>query len=194
MAISGKLFSTNNFSDILFHITQMPKINLAAQTAIRAVAFLLENAAEEESADKIAKLILTAIMPHNSDTDHQSIHRAAQNAIKARQILIDLPPNSQLGPGKVSHAQLTLKVKQALKSIVKEDSPELETHAITQTRNEAIITKMLTQQAAEYLKTSHIKNKFTNILNQKAIIKERTYPVIIQFTPITYNPNSKEQI
>lgn len=277
MAISGKPFSTGNLSDILLHITQMPGINQAAQTVIRAVAFLLENTAEEESADKIAKLILTAIAPHvakihdisenltamvtkmdktqtrisntsnclqgneadmlistvslnsnlekvqeavktlttqvkeasqqtgykaallsgldkNNGADHQSIRRAARNAIKARQILIDLPPNSQLSPRKVSHAQLTLKIKQALESIVKEDSPELETHAITQTRNGAIIIEMLTQQAADYLKTLHIKNEFINALDPKAVIKERTYPVIIQFTPITFNPNSEDQI
>ncbi|KAG2092513.1 uncharacterized protein F5147DRAFT_822450 [Suillus discolor] len=63
MAISGKPYSVDNLSDILFHITQLPGMTLPAQNAIRAVAFLLEEAAEIEMADKVAKLVLTAITP-----------------------------------------------------------------------------------------------------------------------------------
>jgi hypothetical protein len=61
MAISGKPFSTNNLSDILFHVTQIPGVTLPVQLAIRSVAFLLEEAAENEMADKVAKLVLTAV-------------------------------------------------------------------------------------------------------------------------------------
>jgi hypothetical protein len=210
MAISGKPFSTDNLSDILFHITQMPGITLPVQLAVRSVAYLLEEAAEMETADKVAKLVLSVISPQiakiqdatksisstvlhlkiaednlknitlaiddgdpitttdtpesintrlekmqeavvslgtqikelptrggykaallsglndSPNTNHQAVQRAARNEIKARQLLIDIPVDSPLAPGKVSHAQLTEKIKQALATLTKEDTPELE--------------------------------------------------------------------
>ncbi|KAG1838527.1 hypothetical protein DFJ58DRAFT_733779 [Suillus subalutaceus] len=258
MAISGKPFSTDNLSDILFHITQMPGTTVPVQLAIRAVAFLLEKAADIETADKIATLVLSAVSPHiakiqdvsesisstavelnitqakfielattidtesqtadadtntatidsrlekmqeavislttqvkemskqggyktalltglnnnDSNPNLQAVQRAAQNAVKARQILIDIPSDSQLAPGKISHAQLTEKIKQALTTITKEDTPELDIRSITQFRNGGTIVEMVTTQAAEYLRDQHIKDSFTQALDPGATLKE----------------------
>ncbi|KAG0693418.1 hypothetical protein DFH29DRAFT_1007309 [Suillus ampliporus] len=277
MAISGKLFSTDKLSDMLFHITQFPGVTLPAQNAIRAVAFLLEDAAAIESADKIAKLVLTAISPqvaqihvasenistmatqmntmqtkisesitntnsnnidaiidsvdigsriekvqeavttltshvkeasqqggykavlltgidNDANANPQATQRAARNAIKARQILIDIPSDSPLAPGKVSHAQLVEKIKEALKMITKDDTPDLEIRAISQFRNGGTVIEMLTPQAAAHLRTKTVKEEFINVLDLKATLKERSYLVIIQFVPLTFNPSDAEQI
>ncbi|KAG1758501.1 hypothetical protein EDD22DRAFT_849980 [Suillus occidentalis] len=277
MAISSKPFSTNNLSDILFHVTQMPGVTLPVQLAIRSVAFLLKEAAENEMADKVAKLILTAVSPQiakiqdtsesisstalhlniaatklqdiakatteespdstnkpssinsqlekmqeavtslgtqirdlpmqggykaalmtglneDSSKNPQLVQRATRNAIKARQILIDIPTDSPLAPGKVSHAQLTEKIKQALATITKEGAPDLETRAVTQFRNGGTVIEMFTTQAVTFLKDQHNKTTFLQALDPGAILKDRAYTVIIQFVPLTFDPSKPEHI
>lgn len=66
-------------------------------------------------------VLLSGGDPENSNL--QNIQRAARDAIKARQILIDITPDSPLAPGKVSHAQLVDKIKQALKTIQRTPLP-----------------------------------------------------------------------
>ncbi|KAG1836754.1 hypothetical protein F4604DRAFT_2003246 [Suillus subluteus] len=304
MAISSKPFSTDNLSDTLFHITQMPGVTAPVQTAIRAVAFLLEEAAEVETADKVAKLVITAISSHiakiqdasesiteattqlnstqekisntsvnivetletitttttqlntaqekimeltsslnshntetttgsvtidsrlekvqevvitlttqvkeasqqggykaallkgldNDNPDSPTTRRAARNTIKKCQVLIDIPKDSHLAPGKVSHEQLVKKIQEALKTINKDDSPNLDIRSVSQFRNGGTIIEMKTQEAAEYLKNKDNKNEFINALDPNATIKERSYPVVIQFVPLTFNPDSAEHL
>ncbi|KAG1732104.1 hypothetical protein EDD22DRAFT_960419 [Suillus occidentalis] len=84
------------------------------------------------------KAALMTGLNEDSSKNPQLVQRAARNAIKARQILIDIPTDSPLAPGKVSHAQLTEKIKQALTTIAKEGAPDLETqrsHSIPQWRH-----------------------------------------------------------
>jgi uncharacterized phage infection (PIP) family protein YhgE len=64
IAISGIPYTTNVLSGILLHITQLKSVPLPAQTAIRAVAFILEEHALDETASKIATQIIEAISPH----------------------------------------------------------------------------------------------------------------------------------
>jgi prefoldin subunit 5 len=64
IAISGKPYTTEELSGILMHITQLKSVPLSAQTAIRAVAFILDEHASIETANTIAKHILAAISPH----------------------------------------------------------------------------------------------------------------------------------
>ena len=64
LAVSGKPYATDALSEILFHITQMKGITLPIQTAIRAVAFILDEQTELKIADSVAKLTIAAIAPH----------------------------------------------------------------------------------------------------------------------------------
>ncbi|KAG1865322.1 hypothetical protein F4604DRAFT_2026302 [Suillus subluteus] len=223
----------------------MPGVTAPVQTAIRAVAFLLEEAAEVETADKVAKLVITAISSHiakiqdasesiteattqlnstqekisntsvnivkeasqqggykvallkgldNDNPDSPTTRRAARNAIKKCQVLIDIPIHSHLAPGKVSHEQLVKKIQEALKTINKDDSPNLDIRSVSQFRNGGTIIEMQTQEAMEYLKNKDNKNEFINTLDPNATIKERSYPVVIQFVPLTFNPDSAEHL
>ncbi|KAG2055141.1 hypothetical protein BDR06DRAFT_1007055 [Suillus hirtellus] len=286
MAISGKPFSIDKLSDILFHITQMPRVTLPVQSAIRAVAFLLEDTAEMESVDKISKLVIAAISPHiakfqetsektlnttmqltethtkiihtasqldktqekiselttnintgtasemtnidsrlekvqeamstlttqvkeanqgrykaalmkginNINLDPQAAKCASRSAIRVRQVLIDIPKDSNLAPGKILHDQLVEKVKEALKAITKENSPDLDFCAITQFQNGGTMIKFQSIQVAEYLKNKNYKETFIQALDPNASIKEQSYPVVVQFIPITFNPSSAEQL
>lgn len=277
MAISGQPYATDKLADILLHITQMKGVSLPAQTAIRAVAFILEDTAAIEIADSISKYVTAAISPHiaklhevaeaiattsdimndtqtkikessitpsnpsaesliettlvntrlekiqqtvdtlstqvketsrqggykaalltglddQGNTNQQTIQRAAREAIKARQILIDISPDSPIAPGKVTHAQLVDKIKKALKNIQKDTTPDLEIRVVKQFPNGGTIVEFMKPEAAKHLKQEAIKLDFINALDPKAKLKERAYPVVIRFVPLTFNPTDEEQI
>ena len=183
LAISGKPYATNAISEILFHITQIKNVPLTAQTAIRAIAYILEEQAELKIAESVARHTITALAPHvakiqeetikleklsqeltgssnfgaqldniqkaiDQVTNHvkdtppsssykmalmagigpedqsKRIDLAARNAIKLKQVLINIPTDSPLAPGKSTHAQLVEKINTALDAIKTEDSPE----------------------------------------------------------------------
>jgi len=64
LAVSRKPYATDTLAEILFHITQIKGVPLPAQTAIRAVAFILEEQTELKIADLVAKHTITALAPH----------------------------------------------------------------------------------------------------------------------------------
>ena len=140
------------------------------------------------------KAALLSGMDDPGNPNQQTIERLAREAIKARQILIDISPDSPIAPGKTSHAQLVDKIKNALKNIQKESTPDLAIRAVKQFPNGGTIVEFLNPEAAKHLKQEDIKRKFLDLLDPKAKIKERTYPVVIRFVPLTFNPTDEEQI
>lgn len=124
----------------------------------------------------------------------QEVQRLARDAIKACQVLININPDSPIAPGKVSHEQLVAKIKEALKTISNPDSPDLDIRAVNQYRNGGTVIQMLNEDAAKYIKQQVVKEGFINALDPSAIMKDRSYPVIIQFVPLTFNPSDQNQI
>ena len=73
LAVSGKPYTTDTLTEILFHITQLKGITLPVQTAIQAVAFILEEQTELKIADAVAKLTITAMAPHMAKLQEETI-------------------------------------------------------------------------------------------------------------------------
>jgi hypothetical protein len=63
LAISRKPYATNAISEILFHITQIKNVPLTAQTAIQAIAYILEEQTELKIAESVARHTITALAP-----------------------------------------------------------------------------------------------------------------------------------
>ncbi|KAG1846154.1 hypothetical protein C8R48DRAFT_570946, partial [Suillus tomentosus] len=124
----------------------------------------------------------------------QDMKRLARSMIRARQVLIEIPKESNLAPGKISHAQLVAKIMNALKTIMNDDTPELDLRAVSQFKTGGTVIEMLSSEAAEYLKTKNIKERFINVLDPNATLKERTYQVVIQFVPLTFDPDNMEHL
>jgi len=273
LAISGKPYTTNALSEILLHITQIKSVPLPAQTAIRAVAFILEEQAELKIADTVAKLAITALGPHiakiHANTESlaktaqeldsiraklsespttqdrppnlndesiierlesmqrtmeqisttvkeptkpisykaalmngmsnpgefssQTVQRLAREAAKERQIIINIGNDSPIAPEKTSHAQLVDKIKHALQTLPSNDIT-LEIKTVTQYRNGGVMIEFASAEAANAIKKGDTKEKFLAALDPLASIRERAYPVIIQFVPINFNPNNTSDI
>jgi len=64
LAISRKPYTTDAISEILLHITQMKGVPLLAQTAIRAIAFIIEEQTKLKITDSVTKHTITALTPH----------------------------------------------------------------------------------------------------------------------------------
>ncbi|KAG1781299.1 hypothetical protein EV702DRAFT_1193478 [Suillus placidus] len=65
LSLTGKPYKTQNeISELLLHITQLAGVSLPAQTAMRAIAFILEEGATNEMAETIARHVTAAISPH----------------------------------------------------------------------------------------------------------------------------------
>ncbi|KAG2742181.1 hypothetical protein P692DRAFT_201652991, partial [Suillus brevipes Sb2] len=259
LAISGKPYTIDAISEILLHTTQLTGISLPAQTAIRAVAFVLKEIVTDETTEIIARHITAAISPHiaklqdteekltklstdiNATSASQSLqlekiqttvdtlskqatesansrpsyaaavmtsqgqqpetatqaHRLqliAREAIKERQIMIGYTPNSPLAAGNSSHAQLVERVKTALKNLAANDeSPKLDMRAVTQFKQGGMIIEMTTKEAAAFIRSNPgTKDELVRNLDPDATFKERSYPLIVPFTPVSYNPTDAE--
>ena len=89
LAISGKPYATNAISEILFHITQMKNVPLTAQTAIRAVAYILEEQTELKIAESVARHTITALAPH--------VAKIQEETTKLEKLSQDLNGTSNIG-------------------------------------------------------------------------------------------------
>jgi len=122
------------------------------------------------------------------------IDLAARNAIKQKQVLISIPTDSPLAPGKTTHAQLVEKINAALEAIKKEDSPETIIKAVNQFRNGNTVLELTSEEAASFLREPANKQAFIKALDPEATIKDRAYTVIFQFVPLTFDPDRKSNI
>ncbi|KAG1854753.1 hypothetical protein C8R48DRAFT_660903 [Suillus tomentosus] len=151
------------------------------------------------------KAALLTGLRNSDDPISQDVQRAARVAIKARQILININPESPLAPGKSLHSQLVEKIKNALKTLVKTDTPDLELRSVTQYQNGGTIIEMIEEEAAAYIKRQRTSRSWnirpirtSDPSDPKSCMynkyHDRAYPVIIQFVPLTFNPSDQTQI
>ena len=119
---------------------------------------------------------------------------AARNAVKQKQVLISIPTDSPLAPGKTTHARLVEKINAALEAIKKENSPDTIIKAVNQFRNGNTVLELTTEAAASFLREPATKQAFVTALDPEATIKDRAYTVIFQFVPLTFDPDRKTNI
>ncbi|KAG0702849.1 hypothetical protein DFH29DRAFT_999071 [Suillus ampliporus] len=101
-----------------------------------------------------------------------------------------------LAAGKSSHAQLVERIRKALTNIPKDnDNIEFNIKAIMQFKQGGMVIEFTTKEAADYIHINEeTKNLFLKHLDPDATLKERTYPVVIPFMPISFDPTSKDAL
>ena len=150
-----------------------------------------------ESSHKPSYAAALMMGPPTSDPDvqEQRIRSMAREAVKECQLLVDFPSHSQLASGKSSHEQLVARVKKALEAISVEDTPALEVRTITQFKQGGMIIEFMTKEAAEHVRiNTEVKEKFLKNLDPNATLKERTYPLVLPFMPLTFNPSNDDNL
>ncbi|OAX31978.1 hypothetical protein K503DRAFT_656691, partial [Rhizopogon vinicolor AM-OR11-026] len=66
--------------------------------------------------------------------------------------------------------------------------------AINQFRNGDIVMEMMNEMAAQHLREDNTKRAFIDKLDPNATIKDRSYPIVMQFVPISFNPSQRENL
>jgi hypothetical protein len=173
---------------------QAPSLTPMHIDTICAIAILLFKTDHEQKVTQKNRYKAALLSGLDNNTNDQTIHIAARDTIKARQILINVALNGPVAPKKVSHAQLAEKIQEMFLAIINFDTPDLIIKNVTQYHNGGTIIKMTTAEAANYLKKNDVKEEFIKNLDPKVVFKDRAYLVVIQFVPLTFNPNSENKI
>ncbi|KAG1808669.1 uncharacterized protein BJ212DRAFT_1302935 [Suillus subaureus] len=82
----------------------------------------------------------------------------------------------------------------ALKNLATNDeSLKLDMRAVTQFKQGSMIIEMTTKEAATFIRSNPgTKDELVRNLDPDATFKERSYPLIVPFTPVSYNPTDVE--
>ncbi|KAG1761073.1 hypothetical protein EDD22DRAFT_954403 [Suillus occidentalis] len=133
-----------------------------------------------------AALLTSQGQQPETETQAHCLQLIAREAIKERQIMIGFTSNSPLAAGNSSHAQLVERVKTALKNLAANDeSPKLDMRVVTQFKQGGMIIEMTTKEAAAFIHSNPgTKDELVRNLDPDATFKERSYPLIVPFTPL----------
>lgn len=78
---------------------------------------------------------------------------------------------------------------------MEEESIKLEMRSVTKFKQGGIVIELMTQEAATFICNNlDIKNTLACDPNLEATFKERTYPLIVPFILVNYNPNNNDSI
>lgn len=175
-------------TNAVVHDSQLAKVQTSVEKLTTQVA---DSASLKPS---YATALQSGVQQHPTETgpQNQHIQQMAREAMKERQVLIDFLPNSPLAAGKSSHAQLVERIRKALATLPKEDDNELIMKAVSQFKQGGMIIEFTSKEAANYIRNNNaIKEQFLKDLDPDTSLKERTYPIVIPFMPIAFDPTSQ---
>ncbi|KIO04257.1 hypothetical protein M404DRAFT_143682, partial [Pisolithus tinctorius Marx 270] len=118
----------------------------------------------------------------------------AHTTIKERQILIDPDSNHHLLNSTTPRETIIDHIKQALESVDRIDSPDMQLKSIAQLHNNSILIELNSQEAAAWIKAAPNKETFLTRLGGEAVIKDRQYNIMIPFLPITTDTERPETL
>ncbi|KIK36106.1 hypothetical protein CY34DRAFT_45518, partial [Suillus luteus UH-Slu-Lm8-n1] len=71
----------------------------------------------------------------------------------------------------------------------------LEIHSVNQFCQGGMVIEMMTKEAAEHIHNdTNTRRIFLQNLDAEATIKERTYTIVIPFTPVTFHPEDHSHL
>jgi hypothetical protein len=120
----------------------------------------------------------------------------AREGIKTRQVLIDI--NQSQGEDAAllegeSISSLKAKIDEAL-SDCNEGTHTHRTKAITRLRNGGILAELDSEEAVTWLENKEVRKCFLDKLHPAALIKPRTFQVVVQFVPLTFHPDRETDL
>ncbi|KAF9231250.1 hypothetical protein BU15DRAFT_56398 [Melanogaster broomeanus] len=252
LSLVGEPFSSEHLVTILFHISQIAKVPLAAVEAIRATAFLLEDETtskiastvtshiSETAPKEIASQVITAISPHianlfkatemiqenleeikqmrevaektaetspdhhgqpvyaqpssysaavktpiNTKNNAPATTALARAATRDKQILIDSQPDEPFYLPEQTTDFIADKIKTAIEKIREENSPPLIVKAILKLKSGGLIIEFDSNRSAQWIRQEDNRENFLIHLGTTARIRDRTFPILIPFLPVS---------
>ena len=109
----------------------------------------------------------------------------ARAAVRERQVLIDPLPGYSLHTPEQTTASIVEKLTTILNETKDESGPELTIKAITRLKNGGLLIEFDTAGSANWIQQDENKANFLERLNTPAVIRDRSYVILIPFLPIS---------
>jgi hypothetical protein len=108
----------------------------------------------------------------------------ARAAIRERQVLIDPLPGHTLHILDQTTSFVVEKLQAILDAIKDEDALNLIIKALTRLKNGGLLTELDTVESENWLRQDENKARFLEKLGTPAIIRDRSYVILVPFLPI----------
>jgi len=116
----------------------------------------------------------------------------AREGIQSRQVLIDARAQSQgIHPGE-SNPELVAAVNSALCDM--DDPPGHKFISTRQLNNGGVLLELDSEEAAGWLGSLVTKASFLGHFALEAVIKERSFPLVVQFVPLYFKPEKESDL
>ena len=150
-------------------------------------------------AKSYSQAVATPHSPHPQSTPpvtHSQLQIQNREQIKRRQVLIDFEKTEDLELGIMDEKTLHRKATDALNTClaVSEHTGVVKLKAGTLLRNGGLLLELNSDEAAGWLKSDRVIGTFLKELGSGVNIKNRTYQVIVQFAPVSFDPMDGEHI
>ena len=136
--------------------------------------------------------------PPTPAVTHSQLQIQNREQIKRRQVLIDFEKTDDLQLETMNEVTLNRKATDAIRTClaVATDPKPAEAKLKTGTllRNGGLLLELNSDEAAQWLKSEDVLERFLENLGSGASIKNRTYQVIVHFVPISFDPANEEHV
>ena len=136
--------------------------------------------------------------PSAPPVTHSQLQIQNREQIKRRQILIDFNKAGDLQLEIMDEKTLNRKATDAIRTCFAIDSDnrpaEVRLKTSTLLRNGGLLLELNSDEAASWLKSGDIIDRFLENLGSGANVKNRTYQVIVHFVLVSFNPTNKEHV
>ena len=129
---------------------------------------------------------------------HSQLQIQNRERIKRRQVLVDFKKTESLQLEIMDEKTMTRKAGDAIRTIfavASEPKPvEVKLKSGTLLRNGGLLLELNSDEAANWLKSDEVLTSFLENVGSGASVKNRTYQVIVQFVPVSFDPEDDEHI
>ena len=136
--------------------------------------------------------------PPHSPITHSQLQIQNREQIKRRQVLVDFEKTEELQLGVMDEKTLTRKATDALYTVfaaATDPKPvEVKLKSGILLRNGGLLLELNSDEAAQWLRSDGVITSFLENLGSGASIKNRTYQVLVQFVPVTFDPADDEHV
>ncbi|OJA15712.1 hypothetical protein AZE42_12979, partial [Rhizopogon vesiculosus] len=104
-------------------------------------------------------------------------------ALRARQITLNPPPGGHIFPKETLHADIVKKLREAISTIHNATTPAGAIRCVHVFPNGSITIEMDNENIATWIRTTSTRTALTNQLGQSIVLRDLSYPVILQYLP-----------
>lgn len=172
---------------------QIASTTTKALHEIRTAATSLTSTSTELNATAEALRKVKTASPSTTPPDNVDERAEARELIRARQILVDIEHEGGKHPlPELSQAALIDKANDAISTM--EGSDGFVFVGVDRLSNGGIVYEMNNEKATEWIREEKNATTFGQLLDETAQIIPRSFPLVVPFVPLTFNPDNEADL